>query len=91
MNKKDLIGKRVTWEELVEAFPDKWVALTQGEFDSSGCAISGVVLDIGDRDEINKYFAMLNRKKINIQVSLLRTTEFNPLNYIKEGEIEWPE
>lgn len=37
------MGKRMTWEEMKETFPDEWLLITDFESDESGHLVAGTV------------------------------------------------
>jgi len=46
------VNKRMTWEEIVEKYPDQWVGIAEAELDGS-TILSGVVRYTGmDRGEL---------------------------------------
>ena len=46
------MGERLTWEEIVKKYPDKWVIL-DAEFDDDGLLIGGSVIEICTDDTID--------------------------------------
>ena len=45
------MDKRMTWEEIVNTYPDKWVGLSQVEWKNEGNVKSAVVEYAGDSDD----------------------------------------
>jgi len=42
------MGKRMTWEEIENTYPDKWVGLSQVEWEDEANVKSAVVVYVGD-------------------------------------------
>ena len=46
--------RRMTWNEIVEAYPDKWVVVKDAEMEGPD-VISGIVVEVLSDDEIGNY------------------------------------
>jgi hypothetical protein len=69
-NKEDFIGKRMTWDDMVECLPDLWVVIRDYGF-KDGNITDGIITDILTDDEIeNKPQKYRDEKYVCI-----RTTE----------------
>ena len=62
--------KRITWQEMVDKYPDMWVAVKDAEMDGPDI-LSGVLVDVKSDDDIAQY--RINNKKKGYIFS--RTTE----------------
>ena len=71
------MGERLTWEEMVKRYPNKWVVLKEVERDWPD-VISGIVVDAVSDDEIGDYEANCNPDLV-----IMPTTEgdyYGPIN-----------
>ena len=48
------MGNRMTWEDIVKKYPDKWVVLKDPVLDGSDI-VTGIVVDVKSDDEILSY------------------------------------
>lgn len=64
------MGKRMTWNEMVKEYPDKWVVVDDAE-KSGPDVISGILVAVKTDDEIGDYQADNFRKGYDF----VRTTE----------------
>ncbi len=53
--------KRITWQEMVDKYPDMWVAVKDAEMDGPDI-LSGVPVDVKSDDDIAQYH-IKNKKK----------------------------
>lgn len=81
------MGKKMTWEEMKNAYPDEWVAISnvEGDVDTPFGNISGEVI-IHDADEA-AFTAQLKKKSFNKTVDIRFTGEVLPDNPV--GPILW--
>ena len=64
------MGERLTWDEMVEKYPDKWVAVDKAEKKGSD-VLSGVLVAVIPDKDIEDYMADNLRKGYDF----VRTTE----------------
>lgn len=74
MMKKDLIGKDVTWEEVVEAYPDRWVVMQNCECDDCLGIIHGVLLAVCKDVDLGDTIHSLSQKGFKKRIRAERTT-----------------
>ena len=56
-----LMGKRLTWDEMVSQYPERWVVLKDTEKDGSD-VVSGILVAVKTDDEIIPYESENMRK-----------------------------
>lgn len=81
------MAKRLTWEQMQEMYPDKWLIIKDAEKDGS-TLISGIIVDVcTDKTVMDKFIGYLNEGKHYIK---RRTTEAFSLGviYAKDYSIE---
>lgn len=76
------MGERLTWEEIKEKYPDKWVGLSQVEWEDHAPNVkSGIVEYVGDSDD-----EPLSRQWAGEDIFTLYTTPNNvelcPLGFV---------
>lgn len=49
-----MTSERITWEEMVESYPSRWIVISNPEMDGPD-VISGIVHGVKTDDEIGKY------------------------------------
>lgn len=82
VDKNQYIGKRLTWEEAVDIFPDLWVAFKECKM--SGIDIEdGILVDVIDDKDIKIYM----KQHFDENMFIDRTTENCVVGYI-HGEIK---
>lgn len=74
MWKNKLIGKQMTWNKIVEAFPDRWVALKEYELDEYLEAIRGTLVIVCHDWEIGEELNKLTEEERNVPMWWGRTT-----------------
>lgn len=81
-DKTRYIGKRLTWNEAVDIFPDLWVAFKD-------CIMSGIDLEAGILVDVikDKDIKMYMQQHFNEDIFIDRTTEDGMVGYI-HGEIK---
>ena len=75
------MGERLTWQEIVEKYPDRWVALSDCEMDGSQI-ISGVVQAVCIEEE--RYSITIKLAEQNISFRWRRTTFLEGVNVLCE-------
>lgn len=69
-DKKQYIGQRITWENLVLLFPNQWVALKDCKY--TGIDVSeGILVNVIDDENVTQYMAEHDKEYEHIE----RTTE----------------
>ncbi|MBD5451665.1 MAG: hypothetical protein HDR25_03385 [Lachnospiraceae bacterium] len=81
-DKNQYIGKRLTWDETVDIFPDSWVAFKD-------CRMSGIDMEDGILVDViaDKDIALYMKQHFNEDMYIDRTTENCVAGYI-HGEIK---
>lgn len=82
MDKTQYVGKRLTWDEAVEIFPDLWVVFKD-------CVMSGIDLENGILVDVlkDKDIAVYMKEHFDEDLFIDRTTENGIVGYI-HGEIK---
>lgn len=82
VDKMQYIGKRLTWDEAVDIFPDLWVAFKD-------CKMSGIDFENGILVDViaDQDLAIYMKQHFNENVFIDRTTENSIVGYI-HGEIK---
>lgn len=81
-DKDQYIGKRLTWEEVVDIFPDLWVALKDCRM--SGIDVEdGILVDVIADKDVKGYM----KQHFDENIFIDRTTESCVVGYI-HGEIK---
>jgi hypothetical protein len=84
MNSKvNYIGKRFTWDELVELFPDTWIAVTDCVMDGPNI-LDCVLLEVFDDDGVEDKMPKFIRKGVKCR----RTTIGMGVGYIHGRVVE---
>lgn len=53
INKNALVGKRLTWDELIDNFPAQWVGLIDVKYkNNDGATIESGVIKFADKDQL---------------------------------------
>jgi hypothetical protein len=55
VNKADYIGERMTWENLVDLFPNRWVILKDCKYSVGYEIINGILVEVLDFDAAIEY------------------------------------
>lgn len=81
-DKNQYIGKRLTWDEAVDIFPDSWVAFKD-------CKMSGIDIEEGVLVDVvaDKDIAIYMKQHFDENIFIDRTTENCVVGYI-HGEIK---
>ena len=72
-----MIAKRMTWDDIVDQYPERWVAIRDAEMDGADI-ISGIVEAVLTDEEVGEY-----REQAALGLLFDRTTEGNwygPIN-----------
>ncbi|WP_026659103.1 hypothetical protein [Butyrivibrio sp. AC2005] len=76
-----MTGNLMSWKEIQEKYPDKWVALTETEKEGSRI-LAAIPIKVCDESEM--YDAELELKAAGIQFTWRRTTELEGANILCE-------
>lgn len=80
INKQDLVGKRLTWQEIKEYFPNQWIGLTEVKYKNN----DGVNIESGKLTYIDKTKNELTRMAVHGECIARYTT---PNNKFKLGTL----
>ena len=75
----EAIGKRLSWDEIVQMFPNRWVGVSDYKFRGADLE-SGVLQAVCPDDKISEYALPLYKKGLKIYWD--RTTELEGANVL---------
>lgn len=88
--KSEMIGKRMSIEELAKVFPDLWVILDECEWINKSTVKNGVLIDVCGDEEISK--KRMENRRLGKKYTYKRTSEgiipayIHAVNYQVVGE-----